>query len=178
MTTTTPKRTLTGAALAAKCIREELKTLWPTIKFKVTSKKYAGGSSVYVSWDMGPTSRQVDAITRKYQHGHFDGMTDCYEHHATGTPASAKFVFAERGINDDMFNRIAKDYAALLGIEYEGYHSRFQGEMIGTLTHQLTSQFDFTQSGYQGVRRIQGVKVGTTWADFYELIGATRIARY
>ena len=65
-------------ALAAANIRRELKAAFPGIKFSVRSDSYSGGDSVDIRWELGPTSREVDAITNKYQEGSFDGMVDLY----------------------------------------------------------------------------------------------------
>lgn len=66
-------------AEAAKMIRKELKQAFPSTKFSVKSKTYAGGSSVDVSWENGPTQASVRLIVIKYQYGHFNPMTDCFE---------------------------------------------------------------------------------------------------
>lgn len=69
-----------SAKLAAKNIRTELKAAFPGIRFSVTSETYTGGDSVTISWELGPTTKQVEAITGKYQEGSFNGMEDIYEH--------------------------------------------------------------------------------------------------
>ena len=65
---------------AAKNIRIELARSFPGIKFSVKTERYSGGNSITVSWTDGPTSAQVDEISKKYNAGHFDGMTDCYDY--------------------------------------------------------------------------------------------------
>lgn len=69
----------TQAALAAKAIKEELKKQYPTVKFSVKSENYSMGDNVSVSWCDGPTCREVEKITDKYQYGSFNGMEDIYE---------------------------------------------------------------------------------------------------
>jgi hypothetical protein len=64
--------------LAAKSIKAELNLRFPGVSFRVTSSAYANGNSVHVSWADGPTRKDVQAITSKYQEGNFDGMTDSY----------------------------------------------------------------------------------------------------
>lgn len=82
-------RQLSTAALAAKAIRKELKEKFPGVKFSVRSNNFAGGNAVDVSYDIvslgdrGDGTVPVDAvwdIVKKYQYGHFDGMTDSYEY--------------------------------------------------------------------------------------------------
>lgn len=73
-------RTLSSQAQAAKAIRAELKVAFKGVKFSVTSESYSMGDSVSVSWTNGPSRAEVDAITDKYQEGHFNGMIDSYEY--------------------------------------------------------------------------------------------------
>jgi hypothetical protein len=77
---TAGNKKLSSQAAAAKAIREELKTKFPGIAFSVTSECFSGGNSVDISWTDGPTVDMVEKISKKYQYGHFDGMTDMYEH--------------------------------------------------------------------------------------------------
>jgi Large polyvalent protein associated domain 29 len=90
-------------ALAAANIRRELKAAFPTIKFAIHSKSYSGGDSVDIRWELGPTSKEVEAITNKYQEGTFNGMIDLYEcdndRSWTAKYGSAKYVFAKRNCN-------------------------------------------------------------------------------
>jgi hypothetical protein len=68
-----------SAKLAAKNIRTELKAAFPGVKFSVTSETFSGGDAVDIGWELGPTTKQVEAITGKYQEGSFNGMEDIYE---------------------------------------------------------------------------------------------------
>ncbi len=63
-------------AEAAKLIRAQLKRSFPGYTFRVRTKRYAGGSSIDVSWVDGPTERQVRAVTEPFSGQHFDGMID------------------------------------------------------------------------------------------------------
>ena len=71
------KRTLTGAALTARKIKEELKKVFPGVKFSVKSEYFSGGNAVNISWEDGPTKRLVEFYTEKYKNSRFDSMTDC-----------------------------------------------------------------------------------------------------
>lgn len=90
-------------ALAAANIRRELKAAFPTIKFAIRSKSYSGGDSIGIRWELGPTSKEVEAITNKYQEGSFNGMIDLYEYDSdrtwTAKHGSAKFVQCQRNCN-------------------------------------------------------------------------------
>lgn len=83
------------AAYVAKIIKAELKHKFPKIKFSVSSENFAGGDAVRVRFEKFtgcPTVRDIEAITNKYQSGHFDGMTDCYEYSNKTEGPTAKFI--------------------------------------------------------------------------------------
>lgn len=117
-------RKLSNQAQAAKLIRKELKAAFPDIKFRVTSEGYSMGDSVRVQWVNGPTCSQVKEISDKYQYGHFDGMTDCYEYsnNRKDLPQS-KFVFTDREVTKEIYDTM-----------YDVWFSAFQGfeEIEGT----------------------------------------------
>ena len=103
----------TEAALAAKAIKAELKKLFPGITFGVTSKNYSGGCSVNVRWVDGPIRRDVEVVIGKYQYGHFDGMTDCYDYsNSREDIPQARFVFAERTVSAEVQARVRAEQAA------------------------------------------------------------------
>jgi hypothetical protein len=85
----------------AKLIRSTLKQAFPGIKFSVRSDKYAGGSSIRVSWIDGPTQKDVDAIASGFSGSGFDGMTDC-KHNKDNTlngeavSFGVDFIFCDR----------------------------------------------------------------------------------
>lgn len=62
--------------IVAKYIRRDLKKVFPTTKFSVRYKSYAGGSSIDVRWTDGPTSAAVNKVAGKYESKGFDGMID------------------------------------------------------------------------------------------------------
>jgi len=94
-------------ALAAAAIRKELKGIFPNIKFSVTSKGYSMGDHVNITWVDGPTQKEVDGIVSKYQYGHFDGMTDCYNstNNRDDIPQS-KYVHAQRDLSPEAEQKI------------------------------------------------------------------------
>lgn len=106
----------TQAALTAQAIRKELKVAFPKTKFEIRSSNFAGGNSVHIDWVDGPTQDQVTSITSKYEYGHFDGMTDCYEYSNGRTDIpQAKYVQVGRSFSEqtyqDNFDRIRKSYS-------------------------------------------------------------------
>ena len=67
-------------AAAASSVKSELMTAYPGIKFSVKSDSFSGGNSISIHWEDGPTTKEVEAISQKYQYGHFNGMDDIYEY--------------------------------------------------------------------------------------------------
>ncbi len=67
--------------VAAENIRRELKRDFPGVKFSVQSDY----NSVDVRWTDGPTSEQVEAVTRRYKAESFNGMEDIYESNLDAT---------------------------------------------------------------------------------------------
>ena len=109
-----------GRVLAARNIRTELKRAFPAVKFSVRSDSFSMGNSVDISWTDGPTSKQVEAITNKYESGTFDGMTDCYNYE--GTPfkdvfGESKYVQQSRQISEKGFNKIVLALVEEYGIK-------------------------------------------------------------
>ena len=87
----------------ASAIREELKKVFPNVKFSVKSSNFAGGDSVNINWENGPIVKDVEKITNKYQSGHFDGMTDMYEYsNSREDLPQSKYVQTRREISEDV----------------------------------------------------------------------------
>lgn len=137
------KRPLTQAAQVSKMIRKMLSEKYENIKFKVTSKNYAGGNSVDISWNLGPVDTEIEKLVNKYQMGHFDGMVDMYEYsNSRSDIPQTKFVFTQREYRleaeienyklpwkeqKDLYREgktlrddVARQICALVGIAYEG----------------------------------------------------------
>lgn len=145
-------RELSQQAQAAKLIRKELKTAFPGVKFSVSSTSYSGGDSVRIEWVNGPTRSQVQDISDKYQYGHFDGMTDCYEYsnNIKDLPQS-KFVFADREVTKEVYELIYDVwFSTFQGFEaIEGTKERFlrNGKEEGTRyeAHRILSKMDLRE---------------------------------
>ena len=60
---TTITKQLSSQAQCAKDIKQELRRVFPSVKFSIRSDSFSGGNSVDIGWDLGPTDRQVEAIT-------------------------------------------------------------------------------------------------------------------
>jgi len=97
-------------AAAAKLIRTELKK--NGVKGTVRASSYAGGSSITVNLgDVLPATRSAVAdFAGRFEYGHFNGMTDCYEYSNTNADlpqVSFVFVNVERA---DETRQAAWDY--------------------------------------------------------------------
>ena len=88
-------------ARVAKLIRKSIKEACPGTKFSVRSSRYAGGSSIDISWTDGPTENQVRELASKFEGSYFDGMID-YKgskyHTLDGEPVSilCDYIFYRR----------------------------------------------------------------------------------
>jgi predicted DNA-binding WGR domain protein/predicted RNA methylase len=94
----------------AKLIREALKEKFPDCKFSVRSKSYSGGSSIDVSWEDGPTAKEVEAIVDPFQGASFDGQQDLKTYHTShykGEEVSwgADYVFCHRNYSKQAYEK-------------------------------------------------------------------------
>lgn len=104
--------------MAAKAIRELLKKEFPTVKFSVRSRNFSMGDAVDISYENGPTYEQVDELVRKFQYGHFDGMTDMYEYsNSRSDIPQAKYVQIRREISPEIRAEVKAKIAKDFGIE-------------------------------------------------------------
>lgn len=135
-----------SAAHGSKNLKKELAAAFPGVKFSVRSSTFSGGDSIDVSWTLGPTQKEVEAITGKYQEGHFNGMEDIYEfshdNQWPGLFGGAKFVSESRHTPPELFEQIGRALCALQRVEYNGQYTRgLMGENdtfdLGSHVHQL-----------------------------------------
>jgi hypothetical protein len=133
-------------AQGAKNIKNELQKRFPGIKFSVTSDSYAGGDSIRASWELGPTTKEVDTIVDMYQRGDFDGMVDLYSYrHDPKTEnfqnvnGSAKYVFSNRDIPDYVYELIIKQLCEFYDVAYDSAHFKIQisGQYATSLVHRI-----------------------------------------
>ena len=72
-----------SCAETAKLVRTALKKNFAGVKFSVRSSVYSGGASIDMSWVLGPTTKEVDAVAGQYKSADFDGSIDMetrYDH--------------------------------------------------------------------------------------------------
>lgn len=85
----------TESADAGAEIRKVLKMAFPKIKFSV--RKRSGGNSINIDWENGPTVREVQAYTKDFEMGSFDGMTDMYTYdNRNKNIPQVKYLFLNR----------------------------------------------------------------------------------
>ncbi len=141
-----------GGKVGAANIRKELKKAFPGVKFSVTSTY----NSISVKWTDGPTVKQVQEVTGKYESGHFDGMQDMHIHNPDAVFADlfggVQYVSESRTTTPDLERRA---WAARMG-DSTGYHSgpefvpadlpanwreRFHGPTVWQFVQQTINEF-------------------------------------
>jgi hypothetical protein len=80
MTTMTAPIKYQRVADTAKLVRAAVKAAFPGVKFSVRSESYAGGASINVFWEDGPTPSDVEKVIGVYAGARFDGMIDLKYH--------------------------------------------------------------------------------------------------
>ena len=144
------KRTLTGAALCALAIREELKKQFPSYKFSVTSDNFAGGNSVHISWTDGPTEEQVTKFTNKYQYGHFNGMEDMYENsNSRDDIPQAKFVTENRTISAELKAILTPDLTEFL----KSHNTDNYRDDLNNVMHRI-----FSRTEIKDINNVKGIE--------------------
>ena len=144
------KRTLTGAALCALAIREELKKQFPSYKFSVTSDNFAGGNSVHISWTDGPTEEQVTKFTNKYQYGHFNGMEDKYENsNSRDDIPQAKFVTENRTISAELKAILTPDLTEFL----KSHNTDNYRDDLNNVMHRI-----FSRTEIKDINNVKGIE--------------------
>jgi hypothetical protein len=116
---------------ATKNIKIELKRAFPDVKFSVRREHY---SAININWENGPTDKEVTAITDKYQEGHFDGMTDCYEYNRdtfNNTFGGAQYVFENRSFSKEDYTAVIKSICNIYGVAYNDEEWKIQLPNIG-----------------------------------------------
>lgn len=107
-----PSNTVSSRITATKNIRIELDRAFPGHKFSITSDTFSGGDSIDVRWTDGVTAKEVDEIIRKYQEGHFDGMSDMYEYGDrvfNNTFGGAKYVHSNREVTKERYSQVGEE---------------------------------------------------------------------
>ncbi|MCN7673228.1 hypothetical protein MLZ33_25335, partial [Escherichia coli] len=93
------------AANVSSNIRAELKKAFPGVKFSVKKLSF---DCVQISWTDGPTKNEVEAISDKYENGHFNGMEDIYEYNTSPfnvVYGGVKYVTTRRDYSDELVEK-------------------------------------------------------------------------
>ena len=152
------KRQLRGAALTAKMIKQRLTALYPRVKFSVTSDTFSMGDSVDIKWTDGPRREDVETITKRYQYGSFDGMTDSYNYTRIDSSLGcdgAKYVHCSRNISPErmvMLEVKLKELYGEMDSNDHGYYHRLaevEKEFFPYLETQNNRQAQSVASGLE-----------------------------
>jgi len=171
---------MSNYALGAGNLKDELYRAFPTIRFSVRSESFSMGNAIRVSWTDGPTAKQVQEISDKYQQGDFDGMTDSYTYRANVFASifgGAKYVTESREITDDLRKK-----AEEAGIEPRDYalipeHAETPEEFTGDTRPSVTVKLNAEKNGVEikfaskpGGSVIMALKgAGFRWSKFQKL---------
>lgn len=84
---------------SAKVIRTRLKQKFPNQKFSVRGERYAGGSTIHVSWEDGVGYDKVTNFAGGMKNGNFDGSIDLLTNDRN-SPFGNTFIDFNREISD------------------------------------------------------------------------------
>lgn len=119
------KGKLSSHAGAAAAIKAELQTAFPGVKFSVKSDSYSMGDSVHISWEDGPTCKQVDELSCKYQYGSFNSMEDMYEHtNSRDDIPQTKYVSSSRTQSETVKALLPQFVAIFCGTDSTDWHNK------------------------------------------------------
>jgi 16S rRNA G1207 methylase RsmC len=120
----------TKSAILASQLKTELKTSFPGMKFSVKSDNFSMGSSIDIKWIDGPTVKDVEKITNKFE----DISRDSY----TGEILSGgnRYVSCVRNFSEEtkrrIFDELKSEYAILDDLELNDFDR-------GMMTHDQQS---------------------------------------
>lgn len=146
----------------AKLVRAKLKATYPTVKFSVKSERYAGGSSIDVSWVDGPTTKETEALIGMYHGATFDGMIDLKSHHDTTDPDTGElvhygndYIFCHRSYSKDALESIWQSTCEKYGVspdkatlknEHDHWYYKFEYDRNRGYREDYQSLFNITAS--------------------------------
>lgn len=87
----------------AKLLRRELSLRFPDQKFSVKTDRYAGGSSIDVSWEDGVAEKEVKPVVDMYQYTYPDEDLQSGYHHDDNK------AFTNRSISDEAKEKVASE---------------------------------------------------------------------
>jgi len=133
-------------AHAAKLIRAELKANGIKARVRASTASMTSSVDIYLTDCVAPwTVKEIEKFCNKFQYGHFDGMTDCYEYSNTNDNLpQVRFVFVHNGRSDEDRQR-AYDYLRTGFAGYENAPAKYEdaanemfgSEWVSTEVHQV-----------------------------------------
>lgn len=132
----------------AKLVRQTLKDVFgKETKFSVKSDYNA----VRVSWENGPTQKEVDKHIEHYCAGSFNGMEDIFEYNR-GSEYGNKYIFTSRNVTEDLWAEVAgimtEQFPQILS---EGYFNFETGSWYAHNPNPNRSQVDWNRIYRQAV---------------------------
>lgn len=118
---------VTQAAKTAKAIRQELKSLFPSIKFQIRSETYSGGNSVNIGYTDGVCQKTIESVVNKYQQGKFNSMEDIYE--ITNRDESipqVKYIFVDRKMSNEVLEQLLVEIGLTMDQYQDGWCEHFR----------------------------------------------------
>ncbi len=100
-------------AQASAAIRRDLKAAYPGVSFSVRAECFAGGDAVDISWNDGPTTDEVEHLTRKYLVTAY-----LYDAHCENVP-QVSYVQTYRCLSRAAYVDLVHDLNALFGWSLE-----------------------------------------------------------
>ena len=141
-------------------IRTELKRNFPTTKFSVRYKSFSGGDEYSITWQDGPTTKQVDAIVDKYGDMKPDAYSmgdywDCVPSEFNHLYGSVGYVMTSRTISADALNKTKEKFADVTednmqtypyGIEgANSYAHNYAHRSVDDMMHWLARSIDWQE---------------------------------
>ena len=146
------KRRTTEAGEAAKEIRQVLKIAFPRQKFEVSSKNYSGGNSINISYENGPTRKEVERYVRDFEYGQFDGMTDMYNiTNRNKNIPQVKYLFVNRRMSSQLEKYLKEELADY----YNNWNDLPEYEK-NRLMYDMFNDYSMTP----GIGRLKGPSIG------------------
>lgn len=145
------------ATETAKLVRVALKRRFPGVKFSVRTDKYSMGASVNISWTDGPTTRDVDAVTKIYSGADFDGMVDLKTYSQHWLMPDGTVTIAHAGAGGSTLPEIIGDppdpraELVRLGADFVFAHrsisDEWRADIFALFSHKIGRRLDPTDPG-------------------------------
>lgn len=140
-------------------IRTELKRNFPITKFSVRYKSFSGGDEYNITWQDGPTTKQVDDIVQKYRDTHPDTYScgDYWDYKPSEFNrlyGGVSYVMTSRTITAETLDKTKERFADLTeenmeqynyGIEGANSYAYNYGRSVKDMIHWLARSIDWQE---------------------------------